>query len=307
VVFTQQNIKHSQCFISYPQTSNFTYLNNHLEETMKKLALILALLIIPCTAFGLEMLSDSSLDEVTGQAGVNIAVDDIQLFLNIEKMAWIDCDGFDSLESKGTCSGRGGAMVLNNFQIDVLNINAITRTAVQGSGNGLGLGSTSCGDIDLFYDYATSATLAGCLLNGSAGQDLGLNNYHGKLGDNSTFVPHFLTIDVTDALPASSEGFRYWRDHGWTSAAVFGHNAMGADSIGGVLIGIPTVEIYINEMVFTPVYDGDIGGQTSTAANDDGATWIGSNGAVTSATFGTIQMTGITFTPLGGWIEISPK
>jgi hypothetical protein len=274
---------------------------------MKKLALILALIIIPCSAFGLEMLSDNSLDEVTGQAGVNIAVDDIQLFLNIEKMAWIDCDGFDSLEGKGTCSGNGGAVALNNFQIDVLNINAITRTAVQGSGLGLGLGSTSCGDIDLFYDYATSLTAGQCLLAGSAGQDLGLNNYHGKLGDNSTFVPKFLTIDVTDELPASTEGFQYWRDHAWTSGAVFGHLAMDASTIGGVLIGIPTVEIYINEMVFTPLYDGDLQGQTSTAANDDNRTWLGANGSATSATWGTVQMTGITFTPLGGWMEISPK
>jgi len=275
---------------------------------MKKLAIILALIIIPCSAFGLEMLSDSTMDGVTGQAGVNIAMDDIQMFINIEKMAWIDCDGFDSLEGKGTCSGEGGALVLNNFQIDVLNINAITRTAVQGSGLGLGLGSTSCGDIPLFYDYATSATFEGCsLYNFGAGQDLGLNNYTGKLGDNSTFVPHFLTIDVTDRLPASTEGFVYWRDHAWTSGAVFGHLAMDKSTIGGVLIGIPTMEIYINQMIFTPVYDGDISSLAdSDSANDDDETWTGAEG-VTRATFGTIQMTGITFTTLSGWIEISPK
>jgi hypothetical protein len=276
---------------------------------MKKLALILAFMIIPCTAFGLEMLSDTTMDGITGQAGVNIAMDDIQLFINIEKLAWIDCDGFDSLEGKGTCSGEGGALVLNNFQIDVLNINAITRTAAQGSGLGLGLGSTSCGDIDLFYDYATSGTFDGCSLfnAGAAGQDLGLNNYTGKLGDSSTFVPHFLTIDVTDALPASTEGFQYWRDHAWTSAAIFGHNAMDASTVGGVLIGIPTMEIYINEMVFTPVYDGDLSSANdSEAANDDDRTWVGAEGT-TGASFGTIGMYGITFTTLSGWIEISPK
>ena len=42
---------------------------------MKKLALILALMIIPCSAFGLEMLNDSSMDSITGQSGVSIAVD----------------------------------------------------------------------------------------------------------------------------------------------------------------------------------------------------------------------------------------
>ena len=37
---------------------------------MKKLALILALLIIPCSAFGLEMLDNNTMDSITGQAGV---------------------------------------------------------------------------------------------------------------------------------------------------------------------------------------------------------------------------------------------
>jgi hypothetical protein len=281
-----------------------------MEATMKKLALILALIIIPCSAFGLEMLSDSTMDGVTGQAGVNIAMDDVQMFINIEKMAWIDCDGFDSLEGKGTCSGEGGALVLNNFQIDVLNINAITRTAAQGSGLGMGLGSTSCGDIDLFYDYATVAGFEGCsLYSFGLGQDLGLNNYTGKDGvvGSQQFVPKFLTIDVTDELPASSEGFRYWRDHPWTAGAVIGHLANSQSSIGGVLIGIPTMEIYINQMLFTPVYDGDLSSATDAdSANDDDQTLNGTEG-VTRASFGTIQMTGITFTTLGGWVEISPK
>ena len=49
---------------------------------MKKLALILALMLIPCSAFGLEMLTNNALDNVTGQAGVAIAADDIQIFLH---------------------------------------------------------------------------------------------------------------------------------------------------------------------------------------------------------------------------------
>lgn len=275
---------------------------------MKKLALILALMIIPCSAFGLEMLNDSTMDGITGQAGVNIAMDDIQMFINIEKLAWIDSDGFASWEGKGTCGGAGGAIVLNNFQIDVLNINAITRTAVQGSGTGLGLGSTSCGDIPLFYDYATSALGKGDYLNTGVGvtDDLGLNNYRGKEGVDGHFVPHFLTIDVTDALPASTEGLQYWQGHAWTSAAVsLGTSGAGdADStIGGVLIGIPTMEIYINAMSLTPMYDGDIDGNSSLAANDDDVVDVADD----YRTFGTVYMQGITFTTLSGWIEISPK
>lgn len=283
---------------------------------MKKLVLILALMVlIPCSAFGLEMLNDSTMDGITGQAGVNIAMDDIQMFINIEKLAWIDCDGFDSGEGKGTCGGNGGALVLNNFQIDVLNINAITRTSSsaadsQTGGSGLGLGSTACGGIPLFYNYATSDVAAGCTLDGSSNQSLGLNNYHGAMGIPNAFVPHFLSIDVTDELPASTEGLNYWQNHSWTTLGTVSHGASlasGNTTIGGVLIGLPTVEIYINEMVFTPVYDGDLSGQPSTAANDDDVTWTGNNTLATSASFGTIYMKGITFTVLGGWVEIAPK
>jgi hypothetical protein len=277
---------------------------------MKKLALILALLLIPCSAaFGLEMLDNNAMDSITGQAGVNIAVDDIQMFINIEKMAWIDCDGFASWEGKGTCGGAAGALVLNNFQIDVLNINAIVGASALTASNSLPLYSTTCGSIDLFYDYGTSAKADGCMLNSAVTgdiQNLGLNNYTGALGQNSAFTPHFLTIDVTDELPASTEGAQYWESHAWTSAAVsLGTSGLGdSDStIGGVLIGLPTVEIYINALSFTPMYDGDIGGADSAAMNDDSITDI--NGDV--RTFGTIYMEGITFTVLSGWIEISPK
>jgi uncharacterized protein DUF6160 len=276
---------------------------------MKKLALILALLIIPCSAFGLEMLDNNAMDSITGQAGVNIAMDDIQMFINIEKLAWIDCDGFQSWEGKGTCSGAAGAIVLNNFQLDVLNINAIVATTTIGTvNNGLDLISTSCGNIDLYYDYATAAVGNGCGLWSPGGslQNLGLNNYNDGHGSNSAFTPHFLTIDVTDALPASTEGLQYWNSNAWTSAAVYnGTNGTATtdSTVGGVLIGLPTVEIYIQSLSLTPMYDGDVGGDVSLAANDDDVVDI----AGFHKTFGTVEMQGITFTVLGGWLEISPK
>jgi hypothetical protein len=274
---------------------------------MKKLALILALMIIPCSAFGLEMLTDSTMEGITGQAGVSIAMDDVQIFMNIEKLAWIDCDGFQSWEGKGTCDGAGGAIVLNNFQLDVLNINAIVGIGVYGTaGGGLDLHSTTCGNIPLFYDYATLATGDGCFLSANLMGTLGLNNYTDNDGSNSSFNPHFLTIDVTDELPASTEGTREWNTNTWSSLSVAaGTNSTfdAASTVGGVLIGIPTMEIYINAMAFTPLYDGDLSNGASTAANDDNVEDV--NGNV--KTFGTIYMEGVTFTTLGGWIEISPK
>jgi hypothetical protein len=287
---------------------------------MKKLALILALLIIPCTAFGLEMLNDSSLDGITGQAGVDIAVDDIQLFINIDKMAWIDCDGYSSLGRYG-CNGRGGAIAMSNFQIDVLNINAIVGSGTDATnegwfalggnlnnqslnGTGMALRSVSCGKIPLFYDYGTGST-AECFLNTIGVSGSGLDNYYGNYansGGQNWFTPQFLSIDATDELPAASEGLETWWANGWSQRAVSQRNGDGNSTVGGVLIGLPTVEIYINDMYFKPVYDGDISGFTSLAINDDSK--VGRSGETSD--FGVIQLQGVTFTVLSGWVEIAP-
>jgi hypothetical protein len=284
---------------------------------MKKLALILALLIIPCSAFGLEMLNDASLDGVTGQSGIDIAVDDVQLFINIEKMAWIDCDGFGSL-GRWACDGGPGALAMNNFQIDVLNVNAIVGSGTDATGgiyagafnnqigSGMGLRSASCGKIPLFYNYATT-TSGDCYLNVIGTTSAGLDNYYGTWGtahSNSYFTPQFFSIDATDELPAASEGLDTWRTNPWSSLAVVAKGGNAASTVGGVLIGLPTVEIYINDLSFRPVYDGDIGGDSSTAINDDTHLYTNLDGGY--ADFGVIQMHGITFTVLSGWIEIAP-
>jgi len=256
---------------------------------MKKLALILAFMLIPCSAFGLQMLDDTTMDGITGQSGVSIAFDDVQMFLNIEKLAWIDCDGltstsvFISSNQVGTCSGAAGAIGLNNFQMDVININAIISSTVD-DGDGtqtsdttaMQLYSTNCGQIPLFYDYGQTS-IGDCYLNdASATNTDGLDHYYddGAVG----FQSRLLSIDVTDAMPAITAGI----------------NSNGSTvSLGGVVIGIPTMEIYIQSMSLTPFYTGDVNGLTSTAINNN-------------KTFGTIYLEGITFTTLSGWLEIGP-
>lgn len=51
---------------------------------MKKLAIFLAIMMIPFSAFALDTISDSDLNDVTGQAGVSIFLNTIR----IEKTAW---------------------------------------------------------------------------------------------------------------------------------------------------------------------------------------------------------------------------
>lgn len=248
------------------------------------------------------MLTDNALEDVTGQAGVSIAVDDIQLFLNIGKIAYIDCDGFDSMSGYGTCSGRAAAVGLNNFQIDVVNINAIVEGDDAGTTTaGMNLSSTSCGLIDLFYNYATLGA-PNCTIytpGDTSASTFGLDNYYSAEANalGIQFVPKVLTIDVTGALPTATDGFRYL--YGNLNTAI---TALGM-SFGGVLIGLPTVEIYINEMVMTPTLDADVNGSVTLVYNeDDQPSPLTGN----IADYGTIYMKGITFTVLSGWLEIAP-
>ncbi|MGB9498835.1 MAG: DUF6160 family protein [Dissulfuribacterales bacterium] len=261
---------------------------------MKKLALILALILIPCTAFGLEMLDNTAMDSITGQSGVSIVADDVQMFINIDKIAYIDCDGFSSTDGYGTCEGAPGAIYVNDFQIDVLNVNAIVSSqtsfapgnTIQSTtaGGGMGLYSTTCGQIPLFYDYGTTTSDSCYLGSGASTQTAGLDNYTSiaitALGE-SGFIARALTIDVSDELPILTAGLR--------------NNFAGSGSVtyGGVLIGIGTLEIYINSMTITPRYTGGVSGVASAAANNN-------------ASYGTIVMDGVTVTTLSGWLEIAP-
>jgi hypothetical protein len=134
---------------------------------MKKLAIVLTLLMLaPASAFGMQMLSDSGMAQITGQSGVSIAMDDVQLFINIGMMAYIDNDGLSSSATMQIedAVGAPGALYIQDFQIDVLNINAIVGTDADAHPQTLNLKSTSAGHIPLFYDYASTAPLGGHLL-----------------------------------------------------------------------------------------------------------------------------------------------
>ncbi|WP_319525296.1 DUF6160 family protein [uncultured Desulfosarcina sp.] len=113
---------------------------------MKKiLAVALTLMLIPFSAFGLEMLEDSTLDSVTGQAGVSINVD-VQVDATIGTAAWGDDDGIS-----GT-SGEGGYVGLQNMVIDTLRARARDDWALSGD-------ATLIAQLEfLTIDVATDAT-----------------------------------------------------------------------------------------------------------------------------------------------------
>jgi hypothetical protein len=265
---------------------------------MKKLALVFALMmLIPCSAFGMQMLNNSSMDQITGQSGVSIAFDDVQVFLHIDKIAYIDSDGVAASVAPST-AGLGttaGAVGINNFTLNLLNVNAIVGTGAATATNGYATTAgqhggnmvlASSGVIPLFYNYATSASSA-AYLNGAGTMSYGLQSsvyLNPTTGAPSAAIePRFLTIDVSGNLPCATAAIQYL-----TGSATA--------TLGGVVIGIPTMEVYINNMIITPYYTSLVNGNLTPAAND----------IVAGADYGTIQMQGITFTTLSGWVEIAP-
>ncbi len=68
---------------------------------MKKLiAIVSMLLILPLSAFGLTLMPDTQMNDITGQAGVSIAID-VDLKLDIDTVAWGDSDGVSGVDGTG--------------------------------------------------------------------------------------------------------------------------------------------------------------------------------------------------------------
>ena len=257
---------------------------------MKKLALILALLIIPVSAFGLEMLNDSALEDVTGQSGVSIAFDDIEVFLDVDRFSYIDCDGLSTSVwgiGCGATTDQGAAINVNGFQLDTLKLNAIIRASDNGD-----FYSTSCGDVDLQFDY-TSDAVPSCRTSGNTSTS-GVDNFTGQ-GTTGAFQAQAISIDVTDTLPALTEGKV---NNNLATGVALGFDA-NSIKVAGIAITLPTFEAYIDVIQIDSI-----------TVTDNVVTGAGTydNDALNSgASFGAIEIEGVTFSLLnGGWIEIAP-
>jgi hypothetical protein len=76
---------------------------------MKKLAIFLAIMLIPFSAFALDTISDNDLDSVTGQAGVSIFTNSIQIVKTGVTTTYTD--------SNGAGDNAGSSAAAGNFTI----------------------------------------------------------------------------------------------------------------------------------------------------------------------------------------------
>jgi len=81
-------------------------------------------MLLPLSVMAMTPVSDTTLSDVTGQAGVNINAD-LMMDININTIAWGDSDGITATQTPGwTASTSGGYIGVTGFNIDNLRIKA---------------------------------------------------------------------------------------------------------------------------------------------------------------------------------------
>jgi len=62
---------------------------------MKILVIVLTVgLLLPCSSFAMDIMSDNALETVTGQAGITIYFEVVRLDVNLQGVAWGDDNGY---------------------------------------------------------------------------------------------------------------------------------------------------------------------------------------------------------------------
>jgi len=272
---------------------------------MKKFALCLAIaaaiMMVPFSAFGLQMMNNHSMDQITGQAGVSIAFDDVQIFMNIDRFTYIDPDGLtNTVGWSAVVADNGAAFNVNEFQIDTLKANAIINTtglvtATIGGHTVASMGLTgittvkqiAANGIPLQYTYNNNnAFIAQTTVNV---QSKGLNHMFG--GSYQVYEPQAISIDISDAAPVLSQGKK----------VILSLLGSASSRVAAVVITLPTAEFYIDNI--------NIGSMTLTDNVIAGTSKVFTTGSTSlnnGASFGSIEIEGVTFTMLNGWVEIAP-
>jgi len=151
---------------------------------MKKvLAIIAIVMLVPFTAFGMQMMADTALEDVTGQAGVSISIDNVQMDFQMGYLGWGDSDGIDLPDSGGNISAldaditgieAGGwvymsqmqflNIVIDKYMVGAANISPLNPNLYDGTGDGslstFGPGDLSPLTIDVGTIYTAFTTQA---------------------------------------------------------------------------------------------------------------------------------------------------
>jgi hypothetical protein len=191
---------------------------------MKKLAMItlIALMMVPFSAFAMDVISDSEMEAVTGQTGVDIIVIDMSLDLNVMNFSWSDSDCGTLIVS--TVPVAYGPGYFNAFDINMENIYITMDTAATGiTSDGAGTFLQSAAHpftIDIITSSTDPRMDPFCVTRGATGVVLGMPDFYiavqeidigGLYLDSVAYTVQTATYlstekwDFTRALPSKSK------------------------------------------------------------------------------------------------------
>ncbi|MDY0131251.1 MAG: hypothetical protein RBR53_01150 [Desulforegulaceae bacterium] len=247
---------------------------------------VAAILTMPMAASALEKMDNSQLRSATGQAGVSIAVDGIVIYQkSLADSTFWDTDGVNGM------TGAAGIMIDQAEEMQkLITINAILNADIYGV-DALRATFGNTEDIGIIESAGVAAAIAGGTLDPTNGQ---------MAGTTTGISP--LTIDV-GTCKALTAGWNY-NTTGMDAATL----PASALAVGGVVIGLPTVEIKTYSTVdFKTIklrngtWDAAAGIVTDSYGTADQEHFNANHALITIEKSGTSTMA-----ILGGTLEIAP-
>jgi hypothetical protein len=197
---------------------------------MKKLAIFLAIMLIPFTAFALDTISDNDLNDVTGQAGVSIFTNSIQIVKTGVTTTYTDYD--DEVGADQDFNVVVGNSTLHVFfkGSDPLMIDIVNMGTLQTYLNNVGVPTdvTDSGDTGVMITLPNAIELVNV---GGATKSY----YAGSVATSNLMIG----IATTGGTTTISHADQNWLGKGYTQDAVFANTMLEtgdhSDQIGIII------------------------------------------------------------------------
>jgi hypothetical protein len=196
---------------------------------MKKLAIILAIMLIPFTAFALDTISDNDLNDVTGQAGVSIYTNSIQIVKTGVTTTYTDVDDDNGTQDFNVVVGSSTLHVFFKGS-DPLMIDIVNMGTLQTYLNNVGVPTdvTDSGDTGVMITLPNAIELVNV---GGATKSY----YAGAVATRNLMIG----IATTGGTTTISHADQDWLSKGYTQDAVFANSDIEtgdhADQIGIII------------------------------------------------------------------------
>ncbi len=236
-------------------------------------------MLIPFTAFGMQTISEQEMDNVTGQSGVAISLNDVMIYeeLGGQELWYETTDPFAGEDAGSAAVG----MIWDEGAATMMHVNAIMYDA--------GDEELYSPGRDLFGDYDE--------MDGGFEASAFMNTIDPDTGEYDLFTSSALTITVTDDVAIIGE------------ALDNAYDLIGGErdvDVTGISIGLPTVEIYAEDGSWDIMQIA----ATTDAPNADDRSLSGSFGTLYTTDGGSVMSVldgNLEIVPLDNYVEAQPS